>query len=151
MIEDTTQEQDVQIAALPTPELTFRSFVIMVVLGCILSAANTYLGLYSGFPVSVSIPSAIISLSLLKAFALCFKKNQNPTLEVNWIQTGASAGSVVCGATLITIPALIELGYWKNVNYWETSGIVALGSILGVLFSIPLRKTLVSTSLHICY
>jgi OPT family oligopeptide transporter len=125
-------------------EITIRSTVLMVVIGCILSSANTYLGLYSGFPISVSIPSAIISLSILKTIAYFLKrKNENTILEVNWIQTGASAGSVVSGATLITIPALIELGYWTKVNYWETTGIVILGSALGVFFSIPLRKTLI--------
>jgi putative OPT family oligopeptide transporter len=126
-------------------ELTLRSMLLMLIIGCVLSSANTYVGLFSGYPISASIPSAVLSLCILK-FINLIRRNigQDPILEVNLIQTGASAGSIVSASALLTIPALVQMNYWKTIHFWETSFIILLGSALGIFFSIPLRKILIS-------
>ena len=118
-------------------ELTFKSIILGIFLSIILSAANTYLGLFAGMTVSASIPAAIISMSILKLF-------KNSTIyENNLVQTSASAGESLAAGVIFTFPALILIGYWTNFNYWEVTKIAFLGGVLGVLFTIPLRKTLI--------
>lgn len=118
-------------------ELTIRSMVIGAVLSVILGAANAYFGLFSGLTVSASIPAAVISMAILKAF-----KNSN-ILENNLVQTAASAGESVAAGVIFTIPALVIMDYWQEFNYWETTMISIAGGVLGVLFTIPLRRALI--------
>ncbi|MEL7146523.1 MAG: oligopeptide transporter, OPT family, partial [Bacteroidota bacterium] len=118
-------------------ELTIRSMVIGAVLSIILGAANAYFGLFSGLTVSASIPAAVISMAILKAF-----KNSN-ILENNLVQTAASAGESVAAGVIFTIPALVLMDYWQEFNYWETTLISISGGVLGVLFTIPLRRALI--------
>ena len=118
-------------------ELTFKSIVIGALLSVVLGAANTYFGLFSGLTVSASIPAAVISMAILKAF-----KHSN-ILENNLVQTAASAGESVAAGVIFTIPALVIMGYWEEFNYLETTMIAISGGILGVLFTIPLRKALI--------
>lgn len=118
-------------------ELTFRSILIGAVLSVILGAANAYFGLFSGLTVSASIPAAVISMAILKAF-----KNSN-ILENNLVQTAASAGESLASGVIFTIPALVIMGYWDDFNYIETTMIAICGGVLGVLFTIPLRNALI--------
>ncbi len=118
-------------------ELTFRSIILGALLSVILGAANAYFGLFSGLTVSASIPAAVISMAILKAF-----KNAN-ILENNMVQTAASAGESIAAGVIFTIPALVIMGYWQEFNYVETTLIAIAGGVLGVLFTIPLRKALI--------
>ena len=118
-------------------ELTLKSILLAITLSIILSAANTYLGLFAGMTVSASIPAAIISTSILRLF-----KKSN-ILENNLVQTSASAGESLAAGVIFTFPALLLLGYWNNFDYVEVSKIALMGGLLGVIFTIPLRKTLI--------
>jgi len=118
-------------------ELTLRVILIALGLTVILAMSNAYLALKLGLLTSASIPAAIISMGILKFF-----KNAN-ILENNLVQTAASAGEAVAGGIVYTIPALIIIHYWHGFDYWTNFSIALLGGVLGVLFSIPLRKLLV--------
>ncbi|RED97956.1 OPT family oligopeptide transporter [Marinoscillum furvescens] len=118
-------------------ELTLRSILIGALLSVVLGAANAYFGLFSGLTVSASIPAAVISMAILKAF-----KNSN-ILENNMVQTAASAGESLAAGVIFTIPALVIMGYWQEFNYVETTLISICGGVLGVLFTIPLRQALI--------
>lgn len=118
-------------------ELTFRSIILGALLSVVLGAANAYFGLFSGLTVSASIPAAVISMAILKAF-----KNSN-ILENNMVQTAASAGESLASGVIFTIPALVIMGYWQEFNYFETTLIAICGGVLGVLFTVPLRNALI--------
>ncbi|WP_420575218.1 OPT family oligopeptide transporter [Ekhidna sp.] len=119
------------------PEITVKAVVLGAILSIVLSAANAYFGLFAGLTVSASIPAAVISMALLKVF-----KNSN-ILENNLVQTAASAGESLAAGVIFTIPALVIMGYWEEFNYFETMAIALCGGVLGVLFTIPLRKALI--------
>jgi len=119
------------------PEITVKAVLLGAALSIVLSAANAYFGLFAGLTVSASIPAAVISMALLKVF-----KNSN-ILENNLVQTAASAGESLAAGVIFTIPALVIMGYWEEFNYWETVTIALCGGVLGVLFTIPLRKALI--------
>ena len=121
----------------PFPQLTVKAIVLGVVLSMVLAGANAYLGLFAGLTVSASIPAAVISMGILKLF-----RNSN-ILENNIVQTAASAGESLAAGVIFTIPALILLGYWNVFDYWWVSAIAGLGGLLGVLFTIPLRRSLI--------
>lgn len=118
-------------------ELTFRSIVLAILLTLLLAMSNAYLALKLGILTSASIPAAIISMGVLRFF-----KNAT-VLEHNAVQTAASAGEAVAGGIVYTIPALVIIGYWHHFDYFMNFFIAAIGGILGVLFSIPLRRVLV--------
>ncbi len=124
-------------ASTTLPEITLRALLLSVTLAIVLGAANAYLGLFAGMTVSASIPAAVISMALLRAFS-----NSN-ILENNIVQTATSAGESVAAGVIFTIPALIILGTWTRFDYWETTMLAGFGGILGVLFSIPLRRALI--------
>ncbi len=119
------------------PEITLKAVILGALLSVVLSAANAYFGLFAGLTVSASIPAAVISMALLKVF-----KNSN-ILENNLVQTAASAGESLAAGVIFTIPALVIMGYWEKFNYFETVMIALCGGILGVLFTIPLRRALI--------
>ena len=123
-------------AALP-PQLTFRAITLAVVLAMILAAANTYLGLFAGMTIASAIPAAVVSMAVLRALG------GGGILENNIVQTGASAGSSIASGVIFTIPALVILGYWQDFKYSWVLAIAGLGGILGVLFSVPLRRALI--------
>ncbi|CAM4508294.1 MAG: hypothetical protein LEGION0403_FIIPPAGN_00602 [Legionella sp.] len=119
-------------------ELTFRVIILAIILTVLLAMSNAYLALKLGILTSASIPAAIISMGILRFF-------KNPTiLENNAVQTAASAGEAVAGGIVYTIPALIIIGYWSHFDYLTNFFIAVSGGILGVLFSIPLRRILVN-------
>lgn len=118
-------------------ELTVRSILLAIALTIILAVSNAYLALKLGILTSASIPAAIISMGILRFF-------KKPTiLENNAVQTAASAGEAVAGGIVYTIPALIIIEYWHHFDYLTNFFIAFSGGVLGVLFSIPLRRVLV--------
>lgn len=119
-------------------EITVRAVLLAILLAVVLAAANAYLGLKVGLTISASIPAAILSMGILRFF-----KNSS-ILENNIVQTGASAGEALVGGTAFILPALIILHYWQHFDYWQTVIIALTGGILGVLFSIPLRRVLLA-------
>jgi putative OPT family oligopeptide transporter len=123
-------------AALP-PQLTFRAITLAIVLAMILAAANTYLGLFAGMTIASAIPAAVVSMAVLRALG------GGGILENNIVQTGASAGSSIASGVIFTIPALVILGFWQDFKYSWVLAIAGLGGILGVLFSVPLRRALI--------
>ena len=119
------------------PEITVKAVVLGILLSVVLAAANAYLGLFAGMTVSASIPAAVISMGILS----CFRKSN--ILENNIVQTAASAGESLAAGVIFTIPALILMGYWEDFNYLEITKISGLGGLIGVLFTIPLRRALI--------
>ncbi|MBW7989080.1 MAG: oligopeptide transporter, OPT family [Planctomycetes bacterium] len=122
------------------PEITVKAFVLGVVLSMVLAAANAYLGLFAGMTVSASIPAAVVSMGLLRLF------RKSNILENNIVQTAASAGESLAAGVIFTLPALVIMGYWDDFggnNYWWITIIAAFGGLLGVLFTIPLRRSLI--------
>ncbi len=120
------------------PELTIKVIFLSIVLACVLAGANCYLALKVGTTISASIPASVISIGILRFF-----KRSN-ILESTMVQTAASAGEGVAAAVSFVLPAMILLHYWQHFPYWETLMITMLGGILGVLFSVPLRRVLLN-------
>ena len=96
-----------------------------------------YLGLYAGMTISASIPAAIMSMGILKLF------RDSNILENNIVQTAASAGESLAAGVIFTIPALLLIGYWDTIDYWEVTKIAMAGGVLGALFTVPLRRALI--------
>ncbi len=121
----------------PAPQLTARAIVLAIILAMLLAAANTYLGLFAGMTIASAIPAAVLSMAILRALG------GGGILENNIVQTGASAGSSIASGVIFTVPALVILGYWTDFRYSWVLAIAGLGGILGVLFSVPLRRSLI--------
>ena len=136
----THDDQPVVPATVTLPEITVKAVILSVVLAAVLAAANAYLGLFAGMTVSASIPAAVASMAILRLF-----KRSN-ILENNIIQTAASSGEALAAGVIFTIPALLLVGYWSAFNYWQTASIATVGGLLGVLFTIPLRRALIVTA-----
>jgi putative OPT family oligopeptide transporter len=119
------------------PELTLKVCILGFLLAALLAASNAYIGLKMGRTVSGSIPAAVISIAVLHLFR---KRN---ILEHNIVQTAASAGECLAAGIIFTIPALLLLGVWTEFSYWDTLLIGIVGGSLGVLFSVPLRRTMI--------
>ena len=120
-----------------TPQLTFRAVLLAIILAVILAAANAYLGLFAGLTIATAIPAAVVSMAVLRLLG------GGTILENNIVQTGASAGSSIAAGVIFTIPALVILGYWQDFRYSWVLAIAGLGGLLGVLFSVPLRRTMI--------
>ncbi|HET8819593.1 MAG TPA: oligopeptide transporter, OPT family [Xanthomonadaceae bacterium] len=123
--------------ATPVAQLTFRAVVLAIILAMILAAANAYLGLFAGLTIATAIPAAVVSMGVLRLLG------GGTILENNIVQTGASAGSSIAAGVIFTIPALVLLGYWDDFRYSWVLAIAGLGGLLGVLFSVPLRRTMI--------
>ena len=124
-------------ATVSPPQLTVRAVVLAIVLAMILAAANTYLGLFAGMTIASAIPAAVVSMAVLRVLG------GSTILENNIVQTGASAGSSIASGVIFTIPALVILGHWADFQYLWVLAIAGLGGILGVFFSVPLRRALI--------
>ena len=122
------------------PEITIKALLLGIFLSMVLAGANAYLGLFAGMTVSASIPAAVISMGVLSLF-----KKSN-ILENNIVQTAASAGESLAAGVIFTIPGLVLLGYWESFDYMEVAKIAAIGGVIGVLFTIPLRRALIVTA-----
>jgi len=125
--------------ARPLPELTFRGIVLGGLITILFTAANVYLGLKVGLTFATSLPAAVISMAVLRVF-----RDAN-ILENNIVQTIASAAGTLA-AIIFVLPGLILVGWWTGFPYWTTAAVCAVGGILGVMFSVPLRRALVTGS-----
>ncbi len=121
----------------PLSEITVKAVLLGIILSMVLAGANAYLGLFAGMTASASIPAAVISMGVLSLF-----KKHN-ILEDNLVQTAASAGESLAAGVIFTIPALLLMGYWDTFNYLEVAKIASVGGVIGVLFTIPLRRALI--------
>ncbi|SCQ60080.1 Oligopeptide transporter, OPT family [Propionibacterium freudenreichii] len=120
-------------------ELTVRAVVLGGIITLIFTAANVYLGLKVGLTFATSIPAAVISMAILRRF-------QNHTVvENNIVQTIASAAGTL-SAIIFVLPGLVMIGWWTGFPYWTTAAVCAIGGTLGVMYSIPLRRALVTGS-----
>jgi putative OPT family oligopeptide transporter len=117
-------------------EITLKAVILSIIITAILGAANVYLALKLGQTIAASIPAAVISMGALRFF------RKHNILENNIVQTAASAGEGVAAAVSFVLPALLMVGYWNYFHYWETMLITMIGGLLGVLFSIPLRRVM---------
>ena len=133
-------DQPVIPATVSLPEITIKAVVLSVILAAVLAAANAYLGLFAGMTVSASIPAAVASMAILRLF------RRSNILENNIVQTAASSGEALAAGVIFTIPALLLVGYWSDYDYWQTVVIATVGGLLGVLFTIPLRRALIVTA-----
>lgn len=133
-------DQPVVPASVTLPEITIKAVALSVVLAAVLAAANAYLGLFAGMTVSASIPAAVASMAILRLF------RRSNILENNIVQTAASSGEALAAGVIFTIPALLLVGYWSAFDYWQTTVIALVGGLLGVLFTIPLRRALIVTA-----
>jgi putative OPT family oligopeptide transporter len=118
-------------------ELTLRAILLGALFGLLFGAVSVYVGLRAGLTVSASIPIAVLSISILRAFG------RSTILENNIVQTTGSAGESVAAGVIFTLPALIFLGFSLNTEYWRVFFLALLGGTLGVLFMIPLRRQLI--------
>lgn len=121
------------------PELTLRGLILGSILTIIFTVSNVYLGLKVGLTFSSSIPAVVISMAVLSLF-----KTSN-ILENNMVQTQASAAGTL-SSVIFVIPGLFMCGYWSEFPLWQTFMICLCGGGLGVLFTIPLRRTMVVES-----
>src|SRR5204863_5193740 len=120
-------------------ELTIRGLIIGILITLVFTAANVYFGLKAGLTFSTSIPAAVISMAILRGF-------RDATIqENNIVQTVASAAGTL-SSIIFVLPGLIMIGYWTDFPFWTSFWICALGGILGVMYSIPLRCALVTNS-----
>ncbi|MBK7974341.1 MAG: oligopeptide transporter, OPT family [Deltaproteobacteria bacterium] len=120
-------------------ELTVRGLVLGALITTVFTAANVYLGLKVGLTFASSIPAAVISMALLS------RVRDSSILENNIVQTVASAGGTL-SAIIFVLPGLVIVGWWTGFPFWPSFLICVSGGVLGVLFTIPLRRALVTTS-----
>lgn len=120
-------------------ELTVRGIILGALITVIFTASNVYLGLKVGMTFASSIPSAVISMAVLKFF------KDSSILENNMVQTQASSAGTL-SSVIFVLPGLLMMGYWQDFPFWQTMLICAAGGTLGVLFTIPLRRAMVVNS-----
>jgi putative OPT family oligopeptide transporter len=118
-------------------EFTLRAVALGALFGLLFGAVTVYVGLRAGLTVSASIPIAVLSISILRAFG------RSTILENNIVQTTGSAGESLAAGVMFTIPALIFLGFGSEFTFWRTFPLALLGGWLGVLFMVPLRRQLI--------
>jgi putative OPT family oligopeptide transporter len=123
----------------PIRELTIRGIILGAILTVLLTAANVYLGLKIGITFATSIPAAVISMAVLRNFS-------GATIqENNIVQTIASSAGTL-SAIIFVLPGLIMVGWWTGFPFWLSVAVIAVGGILGVMYSVPLRRALVTGS-----
>ena len=120
-------------------ELTIRGLILGVVITVVFTAANVFFGLKAGLTFATSIPAAVISMALLRAF------KDSTIQENNIVQTIASAAGTL-SSIIFVLPGMIMIGWWTGFPFWTSFAVCALGGILGVMYSIPLRRALVTNS-----
>jgi putative OPT family oligopeptide transporter len=120
-------------------ELTIRALILGALITTVFTAANIYLGLKVGLTFASSIPAAVISMAVLSAV------KDSSILENNIVQTVASAAGTL-SSIIFVLPGLVIVGWWTGFPFWQSFLICVSGGILGVLFTIPLRRALVTDS-----
>src|SRR5918995_1776261 len=124
---------------MPAKELTLRALILGALITTVFTAANIYLGLRVGLTFASSIPAAVISMALLSMV------KDSSILENNIVQTVASAAGTL-SAIIFVLPGLVIVGWWSGFPFWMSALVCIAGGILGVMFTIPLRRALVTTS-----
>jgi len=120
-------------------EFTVRGVVLGALITLVFTAANVYLGLRVGLTFASSIPAAVISMAVLRAF-------KRPSIyENNIVQTIASAAGTL-SSIIFVLPGLVMVGWWTGFPFWESFSVCAIGGILGVMYTVPLRRALVTQS-----
>ncbi len=128
-----------QVSTTLPREITVRGVILGILITLIFTAAQVYLGLKVGLTFATSIPAAVISMALLSAF-------KDATIqENNIVQTIASAAGTLA-SVIFVLPGLLMIGWWVHVPFWPTFGACAIGGVLGVMYTMPLRRALVSQS-----
>jgi putative OPT family oligopeptide transporter len=117
-------------------ELTFKALFLGVLMAIVLGAANAYIGMKAGLTVAATFPAAVVAMAALRPF-------KGTVLEENIARTTASVGEALVAGAIFTLPAFIIAGAWENLHYGESTLIMLVGGLLGVLFVIVLRRTLV--------
>jgi putative OPT family oligopeptide transporter len=120
-------------------ELTLKAIFLGVIMAVVLGAANAYLGMKAGLTVAASFPAAVVAMAFLRIFG-------GTILEENIARTTASVGEALVAGAIFTLPAFILTGAWDSLRYIPSTIIMMIGGILGVLFVIVLRRTLVVES-----
>ena len=120
-------------------ELTIRGVILGGLITFLFTAANVYLGLRAGLTFATSIPAAVISMAVLKFFS------DSTIQENNIVQTIASSAGTL-SAIVFVLPGLVMVGWWTGFPYWLSVAVIAVGGILGVMYSVPLRRALVTGS-----
>lgn len=120
-------------------ELTVRGLLLGAAITLVFTAANVYLGLKVGLTFASSIPAAVISMAILRMF------KTGTIYENNIVQTVASAAGTL-SSIIFVLPGLVMVGWWSGFPFWPTFGVCMVGGVLGVMFTIPLRRALVTTS-----
>jgi len=120
-------------------ELTLRGIVLGILITLVFTAANVYFGLKAGLTFATSIPAAVIAMALLRRAA------GNSIGETNIVQTIASSAGTL-SSIIFVLPGLVMIGWWSGFPYWMSVTLCALGGTLGVMYSIPLRRALVTNS-----
>ncbi|MGH8162077.1 MAG: OPT family oligopeptide transporter [Gammaproteobacteria bacterium] len=118
-------------------ELTVRGLILGILITLVFTAANVYFGLKAGLTFSTSIPAAVISMAVLR-----WLKHSNMQ-ENNIVQTVASAAGTL-SSIIFVLPGLVIIGWWQGFPFWMSFGVCATGGILGVMYTIPLRRALVT-------
>ena len=118
-------------------ELTIRGIILGALITVVFTAANVYLGLKIGLTFATSIPAAVISMAVLRAF------RDSTIQENNIVQTIASAAGTL-SAIIFVLPGLVMVGWWTGFPYWLSVAVIGIGGILGVMYSVPLRRALVT-------
>ena len=118
------------------PELTFRAVFLGVLMALVLGAANAYLGMRAGLTVAATFPAAVVAMAALRMMG-------GSVLEENISRTTASVGEALVAGAIFTIPAFVISGVWDELHYWESTAIMLVGGLLGVMFIIVLRRTMV--------
>ncbi|MCJ7627509.1 MAG: oligopeptide transporter, OPT family, partial [Longimicrobiales bacterium] len=117
-------------------ELTFKALFLGALMAVTLGAANAYVGMRAGLTVAATFPAAVVAMAVLRIF-------KGTILEENIARTTASVGEGLVAGAIFTIPAFLISGAWDDLHYWESTAIMLIGGVLGVLFIIVLRRTLV--------
>jgi putative OPT family oligopeptide transporter len=117
-------------------ELTVRAVFLGALMAVVLGAANAYLGMKAGLTVAATFPAAVVAMAALRLV-------RGTILEENVARTAASVGEALVAGAIFTIPAFVIAGAWEEIRYWESTAIMLIGGVLGVLFIIVLRRALV--------
>lgn len=146
-MQNSLQREDTKSIARPyidasvnnLPELTLRGCLLALLITVVFTAGNVYMGLKISFTFNSAIPAAVISMALLRFF------RTSNILENTMVQTFASSAGTL-SAVIFVLPALLMLGYWSSFPFWQTVLLCITGGLLGVMFTIPLRRALVVNS-----
>jgi putative OPT family oligopeptide transporter len=117
-------------------ELTAKALILGVLMAVVLGAANAYVGMTAGLTVAATFPAAVVAMAVLRGFG-------GTVLEENIARTTASVGEALVAGAIFTIPAFVLSGAWDELHYIPSTAIMLIGGVLGVLFVIVLRRTLV--------